>query len=93
MDLSRNNDNNYQRKHMAQMAHEEIIGRGLVQLITGPTHRQNGSESTIDLMFTNEPSKVSQSGRISTGSSHDSVWMIRKSVAVERKQEIVKRIF
>ena len=92
-DLSRRNDKTYDRRYIAQLAHEELIGRGLVQLIQGPTHRKNGSESTIDLFFTNEPRKISHCGRISTGSDHDCIWATRHSSFVPKKKEIIKRTF
>ena len=93
LDLSRKDDNNYSRKCISTLAHSELIERGMVQVIDAPTHRQNEKESTIDLIFTNEPRKVSKWGTISTGSSHDCVWMIRRSKYVQRKHEFLKRSF
>ena len=73
-DLSRKNDSTYSRKNIAKLAHEEIIGCGMVQIIEGPTHRFLGKTSTIDLIFTNAPRKISRVGTISTGSEHVFVW-------------------
>ena len=84
-DLSRKDDNSYTRKNIAKMAHQEIIGRGMLQIIKGPTHRFQGRESTIDLIFTNEPRKVAEFGQIATGTEHDCVWMRRESNFITRK--------
>ena len=72
------------------MAHDELIGHGMVQIIKGPTHRFNGHESTIDLIFTNEPGKISEIGQIATGSGHDCVWMLRESVFVIKKMGLLR---
>ena len=73
LDLARKDDVTYNRKAIAQLAHEELICKGMVQLITEVTHRQQNKGSTIDLLFTNEPRKVSNSGVIATGSSHECI--------------------
>ena len=93
LDLRRRNANTYNRKQLAQLAQQELIGRGLVQLIEGTTHRKNGSESNIDLYFTNEPRKISSSGKISTGTDHDCIWALRESKYVQVKREFMKRSF
>ena len=93
LDLDRRNDNTYNRKNLATLAFEELMGRGLAQMIEGPTHRRQESESTIDMIFTNEPRKIETSGKIATGTEHDCVWILHKSKFVPVKQEMVKRNF
>ena len=93
MELERRFDNGYTRKSLALMAQSELIERGLVQIIDEPTHRQNGLESKIDLIFTSEPRKLLKWGNLSTGSSHDCVWMTRRSKFVQKEQEFIKRSF
>ena len=62
-DLTRKDDNSYNRKNLSQLAHNELVCRGMTQLIEGGTHRQQDSISTIDLVFTYEPRKVIKSGK------------------------------
>ena len=93
LELQQKNDNSYNRKGLSIMAHEELVGRGMVQLIDSVTHRHAGRESTIDLIFTNEPLKSSKSGNIATGSSHDCVFTVRNVNMKLRRQEFMKRLY
>ena len=74
------------------MAQSELIERGLVQIIDETTHRQNGHESKIDLIFTSEPRKVLNSGTICMGTSDDCVWMKRRAKFFHKKK-FIKRLF
>ena len=83
MELKRKDDSLYDRKVIASLAHTELVEKGMSQIIEKPTHRQGNKESIIDMIFTNEPRKVLQWGNIPTGSSHDCVWMNRRSKYVQ----------
>ena len=93
LDLTRKEENQYDRKWLAVLAQEELGERGMVQLIDKPTHTQQNRKSVIDLIFTNDPRKVSASGTPSMSSEYECVFMIRKSKIITRKQEFVKRSF
>ena len=84
LELSRKDDNSYDRKCLAMLAHEELLERGMIQIIYKPTHVYWGKKSTIDLIFTSEPRKISEYGTITMSSDHDCIYMIRKSKFIQK---------
>ena len=93
VDLDRNEDNTYDRKCLAVMTHEELLQRGLVQMIKVPTHTYQNKKSKIDLIFTSEPRKIEDSGTIQMGSDHECIFVVRRSKYIQRSEEITKRSF
>ena len=68
-----------------------LIEKGMTQSVNEYTHTRQGSESMIDLVFTNAPEKVKESGTVNTGSEHKCVWMNRELKRIVRDKEIMKR--
>ena len=92
LDLSRKCDPSYDRRKMAKNFHDKIIGRGMKQIITDPTHKQGeGRASIIDLILTSDGKKVENWGNVETGTSHDLVWTDINYKSVVRTRQVRRR--
>ena len=90
LDILKREDRTYRNAKMLKAVTEELEGHGWVQLIKSYTHYSNRagavSESLIDHVWTNTPSKVEQSGQIEVGASdHHRVWVKRRSQNLTEK--------
>ena len=97
LDWKQKEDPRYRNRKMIQKLSTELVGQGWVQLVKEVTHFTNRagltSESLIDHVWTNSPSKVINSGQEELAASdHHLVWVDRVAKKlVERVKKTEKR--
>ena len=84
LDILKKEDRNYRNGKMLRALLGELEGHGWVQLVKSYTHYANRagtvSESLIDHVWTNTPSKVERNGQVEVGASdHHRVWVERQN--------------